>query len=312
MKISRKNAYLGAKFFLAPCFFMSISTFSWEQRKLGEVIEESYNGQTPSRANDEYWNGDLNWLASGDLNRGIVTHTTEKITNKGLEDTRLRIVPKGTFVMAITGLEAAGTRGNCGILGIDTALNQSCMALFPNKKILDTKFLFQWYRKVGEEYGINYTQGTKQQSYNAELIQILPISFPNKEEQQKIADYFSKLDTLITLHQREYHTPIFGVKQVFTSENTISWEQRKVGELTVESSEYTTLEAGFPLLTSSRNGLMYQNEYRGKQTTDSTETMFSIVPLGACTYRHMSDDDVFHLNVNRLEKGLVSREYPVF
>ena len=57
---------------------------------------------------------------------------------------------------------------------------------------------------------------------------------------------------------------------------------------------------------------MYQNEYRGKQTTDSTETMFSIVPLGACTYRHMSDDDVFHLNVNRLEKGLVSREYPVF
>ena len=92
----------------------------------------------------------------------------------------------------------------------------------------------------------------------------------------------------------------------------ISWEQRKVGELTVESSEYTTLEAGFPLLTSSRNGLIYQNEYRGKQTTDSTETMFSIVPLGACTYRHMSDDDVFHLNVNRLEKGLVSREYPVF
>lgn len=178
-------------------------TAPWEQRKLGEVIEDSYNGQTPSRANDEYWNGDLNWLASGDLNRGIVTHTTEKITNKGLEDTRLRIVPKGTFVMAITGLEAAGTRGNCGILGIDTALNQSCMALFPNKKILDTKFLFQWYRKVGEEYGINYTQGTKQQSYNAELIQILPISFPNKEEQQKIADYFSNLDSLITIHQRK-------------------------------------------------------------------------------------------------------------
>lgn len=187
---------------------MYIFAYAWEQRKLGEVIEESYNGQTPSRANDEYWNGDLNWLASGDLNRGIVTHTTEKITNKGLEDTRLRIVPKGTFVMAITGLEATGTRGNCGILGIDTALNQSCMALFPNKKILDTKFLFQWYRKVGEEYGINYTQGTKQQSYNAELIQILPISFPNKEEQQKIADYFSNLDTLITLHQRK---PIFYI-----------------------------------------------------------------------------------------------------
>ena len=57
---------------------------------------------------------------------------------------------------------------------------------------------------------------------------------------------------------------------------------------------------------------MYQNEYRGNQTTDSKETLFSVVPLGACTYRHMSDDNVFHLNVNTLEKGLVSREYPVF
>lgn len=53
------------------------------------------------------------------------------------------------------------------------------------------------------------------------------------------------------------------------------------------------LEAGYPLLTSSRAGLMYQNEYRGNLTTDSRETLFSVVPIGACTYRHMSDDDVF-------------------
>lgn len=93
---------------------------------------------------------------------------------------------------------------------------------------------------------------------------------------------------------------------------TDDWEQRKVGDITIESSEYANLEAGYSLLTSSRAGLMYQNEYRGNLTTDSRETLFSVVPIGACTYRHMSDDDVFHLNVNTLEKGLVSREYPVF
>ena len=102
------------------------------------------------------------------------------------------------------------------------------------------------------------------------------------------------------------------VPEIRFAEYVDDWEQRKVGGLTIESSEYATLDTGLPLLTSSRNGLMYQNEYCGKQTTDSKETLFSIVPLGACTYRHMSDDDVFHLNVNRLEKGLVSREYPVF
>ena len=35
---SRKIAYLGAKFFLAPCFFMLVCAISWEQRKLGECV----------------------------------------------------------------------------------------------------------------------------------------------------------------------------------------------------------------------------------------------------------------------------------
>ena len=90
------------------------------------------------------------------------------------------------------------------------------------------------------------------------------------------------------------------------------WEQRKLGELTEELSDYATMAAGLPLLTSSRNGLMYQSDFRDKKTTTSDETLFSIVPEGSCTYRHMSDDDIFHLNINTLEKGLVSREYPVF
>ena len=57
---------------------------------------------------------------------------------------------------------------------------------------------------------------------------------------------------------------------------------------------------------------MYQSDYRGNSTTDNENTLFSIVPLNACTYRHMSDDSTFHINVNTLEKGLVSKEYPVF
>ena len=72
------------------------------------------------------------------------------------------------------------------------------------------------------------------------------------------------------------------------------------------------MASGLPLLTSSRNGLMYQSDFRDKKTTNSDETLFSVVPKGTCTYRHMSDDDIFHLNMNVLEKGLVSREYPVF
>ncbi len=174
---------------------------------MGDVLDDMYNGQTPSRNKSEYWNGNIKWLSSGELNRGTVYDSIEMITEDGQKSANLRIVPKGTFIMAITGLEAAGTRGNCALLGFDTTLNQSCMALFPKKDLLTSDFLFQWYRKVGEEYGLNYTQGTKQQSYNAELIKILPISLPSVAEQKKIASYLSHIDHLITLHQR--HTDFY-------------------------------------------------------------------------------------------------------
>ena len=178
-------------------------SISWEQRKLGDVLDDMYNGQTPSRNKSGYWNGNIKWLSSGELNRGTVYDSIETITEDGQKSANLRIVPNGTFIMAITGLEAAGTRGNCALLGFDTTLNQSCMALFPKKDLLTSDFLFQWYRKIGEEYGLNYTQGTKQQSYNAELIKILPISLPSVTEQKKIASYLRNLDHLITLHQRK-------------------------------------------------------------------------------------------------------------
>ena len=189
-------------------------TDAWEQRKLGNVLTDLYNGQTPSRSKDEYWNGDINWLSSGELNRGIVKTSIEKITKLGQKSANLRLVPKGTFVMAITGLEAAGTRGNCAILGLDTTLNQSCMALFPNESLLDTFFLFQWYKKVGEEYGIRFTQGTKQQSYNAELIKDLVITLPKINEQEKIAKFLFGLDDLVTLHQRKYEK-LIKIKKSF-------------------------------------------------------------------------------------------------
>ena len=207
-----------------------------------------YNGQTPSRKRDEYWNGNIRWLSSGELNRGIVYSSIETITEEGKKSANLRVVPKGTFVMAITGLEASGTRGNCALLGFDTTLNQSCMALFPKQDILISQFLFQWYRMVGEEYGINYTQGTKQQSYNAELIKILPILLPSIDEQKKIASYLNSIDHLITLHQCKCHL----LHKLLHND----WEQRKLEDIMDTVTDYVAAGS----FEDIRNNVTYLNE----------------------------------------------------
>lgn len=219
---------------------------NWEKKKLGEVLIDLYNGQTPSRSRLDFWNGNINWLSSGELNRGVICKTAEKITKAGQQDAHLRIIPAGTFVIAITGLEAAGTRGNCAILGLDTTVNQSCMALFPDDKKLNVTFLFKWYEKVGERYGIIYTQGTKQQSYNANIIKKMEIFLPSLPEQEKIADFFTALDEKINAKEKEIEevkTLKKGfLQQLFPQEGETvprlrftgfsgAWEKKKLGEI---------------------------------------------------------------------------------
>lgn len=69
----------------------------------------------------------------------------------------------------------------------------------------------------------------------------------------------------------------------------------------------------FEVYSSSRNGLMSQSEYYNKKTVAQTNLGYKTVPEGYVTYRHMSDDDIFHFNLNQTGKTiLVSAEYPVF
>lgn len=288
-------------------YFYEKVTLVWEQRKLGEVLDDMYNGQTPSRKRDEYWNGNIRWLSSGELNRGIVYSSIETITEEGKKSANLRVVPKGTFVMAITGLEASGTRGNCALLGFDTTLNQSCMALFPKQDILISQFLFQWYRMVGEEYGINYTQGTKQQSYNAELIKILPILLPSIDEQKKIASYLNSIDHLITLHQCKCHL----LHKLLHND----WEQRKFSEFVknVAVRNKAGVELECYAVTNDR-GFISQKEAHDAfgYMADADTTAYNIVPPSSFAYNPA------RINVGSIgyytgiENVIVSSLYEVF
>lgn len=109
--------------------------------------------------------------------------------------------------MAITGLEAAGTRGACGIVGSPATTNQSCMAIYPSDE-LKVEYLYYYYVYRGNELAIKYCQGTKQQSYTAKLVKKLPIEIPpTVEEQGAIAAILSDMDSEIEiLEQRRNKT----------------------------------------------------------------------------------------------------------
>ena len=97
-------------------------------------------------------------------------------------------------------------------------------------------------------------------------------------------------------------------------ESCKTWEQRELGEYIIEYTEVTTVNNQYPPLTSSRKGIFLQKEYfAGNQIASCDNTGYNIVPYGYFTYRHMSDDEIFHFNINNIvENGIVSTLYPVF
>lgn len=91
------------------------------------------------------------------------------------------------------------------------------------------------------------------------------------------------------------------------------WQYEKIGKYLVSHDEFSNETDRYPLATSSRQGLMLQSDYYSDQRYEETAGGFHVVPEGYVTYRHMSDDDIFRFNVNKMGCAvLVSPEYPVF
>jgi type I restriction enzyme S subunit len=169
----------------------------WVVKELGELIAHCSSGATPYRGISSFYKGDIKWITSGELNYNVIEDTIEKISIHAVEKTNLKIHPIGTFLMAITGLEAEGTRGACGIVGSPATTNQSCMAIYPNKELI-IDYLYHYYVYKGKELALKYCQGTKQQSYTAKLVKILPIALPQvTKEQMHIACILFDMDAEI-------------------------------------------------------------------------------------------------------------------
>lgn len=166
----------------------------WISGKWEEVLDCFSSGATPYRGNPTFYKGSIKWVSSGELNYNHIMDTLEHISTEAKEKTNLTIHPAGIFLMAITGLEASGTRGSCAILDAPATTNQSCMAIYGTYK-MSTEYLFHYYVQHGDELAFQYCQGTKQQSYTAAIVKKLPIYYPEDvAEQNAIASVLTSMD----------------------------------------------------------------------------------------------------------------------
>ena len=172
----------------------------WKDSNIGKCFD-LYSGNTPSRMEKKHFIGDVNWITSGELKEHYIGDTKERISEKAAADNNLRILPVGTFVMAIYGLEAEGVRGTCSITVKTSTISQACMAFTPKSNV-SNEFLYSWYKKHGNKIGIRYAQGTKQQNLSYDIIEKFPIRYPSIEEQEKLNTFISLLDSRIATQNK--------------------------------------------------------------------------------------------------------------
>ena len=95
----------------------------WCETLLGN-IGNWQSGATPSRLRKDYYNGDIPWLKTGDLNDSVIKSIPETITRKALKETSVKLNPTGSVLIAMYG----ATIGKIGILALPATTNQACCA----------------------------------------------------------------------------------------------------------------------------------------------------------------------------------------
>ena len=175
-------------------------TDDWEQRKVSDVAEIIAGG-TPKTSVLEYWNPkEVPWLSSGEVHKKYITYTDDKISKKGLDHSSAKIIKENSVLIALAG--QGKTRGTLAIHRIPLSTNQSIAAMIFNDNIVPEFIFSNLDNRYNELRRISSGDGSRG-GLNKLLIGNIIIPYTDKLEQDKIGQFFSLLDHLITLHQRK-------------------------------------------------------------------------------------------------------------
>ena len=195
----RKCALLFSPFQAFISMMFTTSTFSWEQRKLGDIAD-IVGGGTPSTGNQSYWDGDIDWYAPAEIADQIYANSSQKkITGLGYENSSAKMLPPGTVLFT----SRAGI-GKTAILTRKGCTNQGFQSIVPHRGELDSYFIFsrtEELKRYGELVGAGSTFVEVSGKQMAVMELMMP---PTMREQQTIGGFFQQLDNLIPLHQGKF------------------------------------------------------------------------------------------------------------
>ena len=200
-------------------------------------------GHTPPMADpDNYEDGYVLWVTSQDVKSNYLDRTTTQITEKGAKE--LTLYPAGSLVM-VTRSGILRHTLPVAELRKPSTVNQDIRVILPQGECCG-EWLLQFFISHNKELLLEFGKtGTTVESVDFGKIKDMLLYMPSTVEQQQIGDFFAKLDSLITLHQRKYDKLVIfkksmlekmfpkdgeSVPEIRFAGFTDPWEQRKFGD----------------------------------------------------------------------------------
>lgn len=290
----------------------------WRLPQIKDIASIS-SGSTPNRNNSEYWNGNIAWVTTGELSSGHVNHTSELITVKAVKETKMRIYPQGTLLMAMYG--QGKTRGTVAILEIDAAVNQACAAI--TIKNGNSKFLF--YQLKNSYQDIRKLSNTgNQENLNADIIKSYQVPWAPDEEQERISAILTTQDKVIELKEKrlaeKQRQKKYLMQQLLTGKKRLpgfsgEWKNIKLCEVLSERKEKNVEQNLRICSVAVQKGVVDQVEHLGRSYAANDTSNYSVAHYGDIIYTKSPTGDFLYgiVKQNLLQETVaVSPLYGVF
>ena len=173
---------------------VGVMPIDWELSTIGSYTTWM-SGGTPSRSNDEFWNGTIPWI-SGSTLKNFEISTSDQFLSEAAVTFGSKMAPLGAVLLLVRG-SALHNEIRAGMVVEPVAFNQDVKALVPAKG-LDARFLTFFIQGMESELlKLVSSAGNSAGVLDTELVKNFKLFLPSHQEQTTIANALSDVDALI-------------------------------------------------------------------------------------------------------------------
>lgn len=178
-------------------------------KKMSEVCKNICSGGTPLTSKAEYYDGNIPWLRTQEVDYCEIHSTLRNITQLGLDNSSAKMIPANCVIVAMYGSTAA----KVAINKISLCTNQACCNLEIDEDKALVRYVYQW---ICKQYEVLKAMGEgSQHNINAQKVKDFKIPIPSLEEQHRIVSILDRFESLTTSLQSGLPAEIVARRQQY-------------------------------------------------------------------------------------------------